>query len=174
MHTVEEIRREYKRLDQMIGVDTSHLEIIFSPRAVYQYGCCKYQQKNRKIAPYKILIASFLLEEESAFWNTVRHEYAHAAAALLTGKNQGHGPVWRAICRKIGEDPSRLARECPAQQEKKKKQIRYEIICQTCGARYERMRRSRFVDAVLTSGGRPTAYCCQCGGRVFRYIEHKK
>lgn len=31
MHTVEEIRREYKRLDQMIGVDTSHLEIIFSP-----------------------------------------------------------------------------------------------------------------------------------------------
>ena len=89
MHTVEEIRREYKRLDQMIGVDTSHLEIVFSPRAVYQYGCCKYQQKNRKIAPYKILIASFLLEEESAFWNTVRHEYAHAAAALLTGKNQG-------------------------------------------------------------------------------------
>ena len=72
------------------------------------------------MTPYKILIASFLLEEESAFWNTVRHEYAHAAAALLTGKNQGHGPVWRAICRKIGADPSRLARECPAQQEKKK------------------------------------------------------
>ena len=67
MHTVEEIRREYKRLDQMIGVDTSHLEIIFSPRAVYQYGCCKYQRKNRKMTPYKILIASFLLEEESAF-----------------------------------------------------------------------------------------------------------
>mgnify|MGYP000535087244 CR=1 FL=1 len=64
MHTVEEIRREYKRLDQMIGVDTSHLEIIFSPRAVYQYGCCKYQRKNRKMTPYKILIASFLLEEE--------------------------------------------------------------------------------------------------------------
>lgn len=86
------------------------------------------------MTPYKILIASFLLEEESAFWNTVRHEYAHAAAALLTGKNQGHGSD---LAGNLPEDRCRsvrLARECPAQQEKKKKQIQYEIICQTCGA----------------------------------------
>lgn len=102
MHTVEEIIREYKKLDQIVGVDTSELEIAFSSRAVYQYGCCKYQQKKRKVVPYKILIASFLREEEEAFWNTVRHEYAHAAAALLTGKNQGHNSVWKAVCQKIG------------------------------------------------------------------------
>ena len=36
MHTVEEIIREYKKLDQIVGVDTSELEIAFSSRAVYQ------------------------------------------------------------------------------------------------------------------------------------------
>ena len=170
MHTIEEIRREYQRLDQMIGVDTSGLEIMFSPQAVYQYGCCKYRN-GRKAVPYKILIASFLKDEETAFWDTVRHEYAHAAAALLTGKNQGHGPVWQSICHKIGAEPSRLAGTCPSQQGNRKDRIRYEITCLACGARYERTRRSRFVDAVLSSGGRPILYRCRCGGQIFRCIS---
>ena len=170
MHTIEEIRREYQRLDQMIGVDTSGLEIMFSPRAVYQYGCCKYRN-GRKAVPYKILIASFLKNEETAFWDTVRHEYAHAAAALLTGKNQGHGPVWQSICHKIGAEPSRLAGTCPSQQGNRKDRIRYEITCLACGTRYERTRRSRFVDAVLSSGGRPILYRCRCGGQIFRCIS---
>lgn len=89
MHTVEEIIREYKKLDQIVGVDTSELEIAFSSRAVYQYGCCKYQQKKRKVVPYKILIASFLREEEEAFWNTVRHEYAHAGSRSFDRKESG-------------------------------------------------------------------------------------
>ena len=171
MHTVEEIIREYKKLDQIVGVDTSELEIAFSSRAVYQYGCCKYQQKKRKVVPYKILIASFLREEEEAFWNTVRHEYAHAAAALLTGKNQGHNSVWKAVCQKIGADPARLAEACSAQKEKSKGQVWYEIICQACGTRYKRIRRSRFVVEVLENPDQPTSYRCHCGCRFFQCLQ---
>ncbi|MDD3193531.1 MAG: SprT-like domain-containing protein [Oscillospiraceae bacterium] len=167
MHTIEQIKAELKRLDQIIGVDTSGIAVAFSPRAVYQYGCCNYQKVNGRVFPRKILIASFLLEEEEAFWDTVRHEYAHAAAALLTGKNQGHGPVWQSICRQIGVDPVRLAAECPAQQKQKEARVKYEIVCLSCGVCYRKVRRGRFVDAVLASGGNPTAYRCVCGGRRF-------
>ena len=168
MHTIDQIRAEYKRLDQIVGVDTTHLEIVFSPRSVYQYGCCRYQKRGKEIYPCKILIASFLQQEEEAFWDTVRHEYAHAAAALLTGKNQGRGPVWQSVCRAVGAVPNRLAETCAAQKELRKSRIKYTIVCQSCGAHYPKVRRSRFVDAVLSSDGKPIAYRCSCGGRTFR------
>ncbi len=170
MHTIDQIREEYQRLDQIVGVNTSQLEIAFSYQSVYQYGCCKYQKRGKGIYPYKILIASFLQQEEEVFWDTVRHEYAHAAAALLTGKNQGHGPVWQSVCQAVGAIPSRLAGTCAAQKEKRNSQIKYIIVCQSCGARYSKIRRSRFVDAVLSSGGKPTSYQCSCGGRIFRCL----
>ena len=170
MHTIDQIRKEYKRLDQMIGVDTTDLEIAFSPRAVYQYGCCKYRKNGKHVYPYKILIASFLQQEEGAFWDTIRHEYAHAAAVLLTGKNQGHGPVWRSICQRIGVAPDRLAQECPAQKEQKENRIKYTVVCQNCGAHYQKIRRTPFVAAVLASGGKPISYRCVCGGRRFRCL----
>ena len=170
MHSEEEIRYEFQRLDRILGVDSSGIEIAFSPRAVYQYGCCRYRRENGKMVPVQIRIASFLQNEEDAFWETVRHEYAHAAAVLLTGENAGHGPVWQEICRKIGINPSRLAQACPAQKKAKEQRIKFEIVCLSCGARYAKMRRSRFTNAVVKSKGKPVPYRCACGGRRFQCV----
>lgn len=43
------------------------------------------------------------------------------AAALLTGKNQGHNSVWKAVCQKIGADPARLAEACSGTERKKQR-----------------------------------------------------
>lgn len=167
MHTVQEIREEYDRLDRVMGIDTSGIEIYFSPRAVYQYGCCRYEKKGRTLRPVKILIASFLKTEEAPFWDTVRHEYAHAAAAILTGKNHGHDRIWAAVCQKIGVDATRLAQSCGGQIEKKEQSIRYRIRCVSCGKEYPRSRKSLFVDAVLSHPGKEIDYRCCCGARAF-------
>lgn len=167
LHTVQEIRREYDRLDEIFGIDTGGIEIAFSPRAVYQYGCCRYEKRGKKLIPTRILIASFLVNEDEPFWDTVRHEYAHAVTAILTGRNHGHDKVWADICRKIGTDPQRLAKSCRTQADTRQKKIKYRICCLTCQKEYLRLRRGRFVDAVLANPEKPVPYRCSCGGQRF-------
>ena len=102
MYTADDIRAEFERLDKLFFIDTSKVEIAFSKRAVNRLGCCQCKKTvNGTWFPVKIIIADFLRNgDPSAFWDTVRHEYAHAAAAILTGKNCGHNSIWKNICRK--------------------------------------------------------------------------
>ena len=81
MWTLEQVRAEYHRLDRLLGIDTSGIPVRFSKRMTRQYGVCTFL-KNR---PQEIRLADFLRQEDAVFWDTARHEYAHAAAALLTG-----------------------------------------------------------------------------------------
>ena len=53
----------------------------------------------------------------------------------------------------------------------KEGQVRYEIICQACGTRYKRIRRSRFVVEVLENPDQPTSYRCHCGCRFFQCLQ---
>ena len=106
MWTLEQVRAEYRRLDRLLGIDTSGIPVRFSKRMTRQYGVCTFL-KNR---PQEIRLADFLRQEDAVFWDTARHEYAHAAAALLTGKRHGHDEVWRAVCRRIGCPEPRSAR----------------------------------------------------------------
>ena len=45
MHTLEEIRAEYDRLDRLCGVDTSAIEITISRRGVRRLGSFRYPAK---------------------------------------------------------------------------------------------------------------------------------
>ena len=45
MHTLEEIRAEYDRLDRLCGVDTSGVEIVLSSRGVRRLGSFRYPAK---------------------------------------------------------------------------------------------------------------------------------
>ena len=82
-----------------------------------QYGVCTFV-KNR---PQEIRLADFLRREDQVFWDTARHEYAHAAAAILTGKRHGHDEAWKAVCRRIGCPPERLAPSCEAAAENRRR-----------------------------------------------------
>ena len=96
MWTLAQVQAEYRRLDRLLGIDTSRVAVSFSRRMTRQYGVCTFV-KNR---PQEIRLADFLRREDQVFWDTARHEYAHAAAAILTGKRHGHDEAWKAVCRK--------------------------------------------------------------------------
>ena len=98
MWTLAQVQAEYRRLDRLLGIDTSRVAVSFSKRMTRQYGVCTFV-KNR---PQEIRLADFLRQEEQVFRDTARHEYAHAAVALLTGKRHGHDEAWKAVCRKNG------------------------------------------------------------------------
>ena len=86
MWTLEEIREEYDRLDRYLGIDTRAIRLSFSKRMRQQHGVCCF----RGGRPTEIRLADFLRADDEAMLDTARHEYAHAAAALLTGQRHGH------------------------------------------------------------------------------------
>ena len=66
-----------------------------------RFGVCRYG--SRQLGFSRPL---FSLNSEDECRDTVLHEIAHAIA----GHAAGHGPEWRAVCRRIGAKPERLAR----------------------------------------------------------------
>ena len=95
MWTLSQVQAEYRRLDRLLGIDTGRVAVSFSKRMTRQYGVCTFV-KNK---PQEIRLADFLRQEDQVFWDTARHEYAHAAVAILTGKRHGHDEAWKAVCR---------------------------------------------------------------------------
>ena len=111
MHSLEEVRAEYDRLDRLCGVDTSRIELKISKRAVKQLGSFRCPRRGGKDG-LCITLSHLILEDDEQFWDTVRHEYAHAAVYLLNpGERHGHDRVWKDMCRRIGCSPERLAPE---------------------------------------------------------------
>lgn len=72
MWTLAQVQAEYRRLDRLLGIDTSRVAVSFSRRMTRQYGVCTFV-KNR---PQEIRLADFLRREDQVFWDTARHEYA--------------------------------------------------------------------------------------------------
>ena len=93
MHSLEEVRAEYDRLDRLCGVDTSGIELKISKRAVKQLGSFRSPRRGG-IDGLRITLSYLILEDDEQFWDTVRHEYAHAAVYLLhPGERHGHDRV---------------------------------------------------------------------------------
>ena len=88
------------------------------------------------------------LNDDDEVRDTILHEIAHAIAGL----ENGHNAKWKAVCRRIGAKPQRLAGEGVNVVE-----ARYTIVCGICekgiGKRHRRMRKDR-LDA---------SYCRSCG-----------
>ncbi len=73
-HTLEEVRREYDRLDRLCRADTSGIELRISKRMTRTLGKCAVQGEH----PVRITLADFLLTSasEDVFRDVIRHEYA--------------------------------------------------------------------------------------------------
>ena len=166
MWTLAQVQAEYRRLDRLLGIDTSRVAVSFSRRMTRQYGVCTFV-KNR---PQEIRLADFLRREDQVFWDTARHEYAHAAVAILTGKRHGHDEAWKAVCRRIGCPPERLAPSCEAAAENRRRieAVRgvYVVTCLGCGAESRYLRRGTVVQALEEKRG--GIRCRRCGGKKFR------
>lgn len=168
MHTLEEVRQEYDRLDRLVDVDTSKIELKISRRAVRQLG--SFRSPARGTGPLRITLSALILDDDAQFWDTVRHEYAHAAVYLLhPGEKHGHDRVWRDMCRLVGCDPKRLAPEQGRAAELRKARAKYIIRCESCGAESRYVRRGRAVDLMLRGRGRMLR-CRSCGGSRFALL----
>ena len=173
MHTLEEVRAEYDRLDRLIGIDTSKIELRISKRAVRQLGSFRAPTGPRGKTPPCITLSALILDDDAQFWDTVRHEYAHTAVYLLyPGEKHGHDAVWRAMCRRVGCDPHRLAPEKGQAAELRQAQARYIIRCKTCGSESRYVRRGRAVELMLRGRGR-SLRCRRCGGNSFTLLVRR-
>lgn len=158
MFTLEDVRQEYHRLDGICRVDTSRIPVKISRRAVKRRGCCVYAG----LVVKEIRLADFIFNEPAdLFYDTVRHEYAHAVVKLRHPmEHHGHDEVWNAVCLEVGCNPNRLTYvpvEVLSQHEDKSK---YLLTCKTCGARWKFYRKTKLIQNMLA--GNAKAVCPRC------------
>lgn len=177
MDALETVRAEYDRLDRMLGIDTSGILLSCSARMVRQYGVCCFCGDR----PAKIRLAAFLLDEPEQLHKTALHEYAHAAAALLTGRRHGHDAVWKAICLRIGCAPERLSEPCAAARRRAEEYEKgragapvWLVVCRGCGEVSRYRRRGKVVQLLQQHPTTSACVCRQCGGRSFALCRQKE
>lgn len=142
-YTLDDVRKEYNRLDLKCNVNTMGIKLSISYRCIRRYGLCRYGSDGR---PSEIIITDFVLEEEDLFWNVIRHEYAHALVRLrCPGERHGHDEVFYAACREVGCPPTRCLDNVNSTIIEKKKQAKYIVTCNSCGYVWIFYRRSSTV-----------------------------
>lgn len=177
MYTVEDIRKEYDRLDALLGVDTRHIELSISGRLSSKLGYFKIKGRRAAFGRFAdptlcITIAKGICEDKEQFYETIRHEYAHALVYLRT-KDPGHGhdAVWKQACRLVGCTPR--ARSNIENKETREKLNKYTITCKDCGfvAYYKRDCRTLQIvrGDIKLRGGK--LKCPQCGNSRLIYGE---
>lgn len=104
MYTLENVRKEYDRLDTLLGINTSNVELKIS-KGFRTAGLFEVR-RDKKTKDLKTIIrinkVVFNCCEDS-FFEIIRHEYAHAANYIINkDKADAHGPKWKAISKKVG------------------------------------------------------------------------
>ncbi len=164
--TVEDIRREYNRLDRLCGADTSQVALRISSRARKRLGSCKYV--GEQVAC--ITISDFVLAAApEVFYDTIRHEYAHALVKLRAPlERHGHDAVWKAACREVGCAPERCCDPAalPVPPERREEPYRYHLLCLVCGSRWDYKRETKVI-RLIRHGGSRYCTCPHCGGHRF-------
>ena len=172
MHTLDQVRAEYDRLDRLLGIDTRDIELKISKRAVRQLG--SFRAPARGVGRARITLSALILSDDAQFWDTVRHEYAHAAVHILyPGERHGHDRVWKQMCRAVGCEPKRLAPEQGEAARLRRQKAKYIVRCERCGAESLYVRRGRTVELLLRGRGR-SLRCKSCGGNRFALLVRKE
>lgn len=161
MHSLDEVRAEYRRLDELLGIDSSAVELKISSRAKRRLGCFSVPVKAGE--PLCITFSVAVMADDALFMDTVRHEYAHAAVHLLyPGQRHGHDAVWKSVCRRIGCNPRSRVQLSPACAEEQKLRAKYIVRCSGCGVETAYMRRGKVVDMLMKGRG-SMLRCAACG-----------
>lgn len=161
-----DIRREFDRLDALCGVDTSAVALKISTRAKKRLGSCKYV--GSRVAC--VTISDFVMDApDDVFFDTVRHEYAHALVKLRRPRERhGHDALWKAACLEVGCSPARCCDPAalPAAPAAREEPYRYRLRCLVCGAAWDYKRRTKVL-RLVARGGSYRCTCPHCGGHRF-------
>lgn len=165
MHTIQEIRAEYDRLDELLGVDTKGIQLVLSPRSVKRLGSFRSPAENVPplfAKPLQISISVAAMEDDVLFWDTIRHEYAHAVVYLThPGERHGHDEVWKAVCRRIECTPKSTTAASDEQRQEWVATAKYRVHCESCGADSYYHRAGKIVQLLMY--GEQKHVRCRCG-----------
>lgn len=162
MYNIEDVIREYRRLDKILDIDTSKIQITYC-KGASRGGYCEI----RNGEPKRIALNEVLFEcPENEFYDIIRHEYAHAVNAMLYGKG-GHNETWKEICRKINSTPLahvpenyELYKKLEAiTTDRRQNNVVYRIVCPHCGHVYHYQRRCVTVYAYYNGNTLGCPYC---------------
>ena len=102
------------------------------------FGLCDYRARTIELSTPLFALAS---AESSA--DTLRHELAHAIAP----RGAGHGPLWRAACRRVGANPVRCKTAAQAMSPEAEAihvaSFKYTATCRECDYAYGAARMPR-------------------------------
>ena len=164
--TLDDIRREYDRLDALCGVDTKPVALRVSTRASKRLGSCKYVGSTVEC----VTISDFVMDAaDDVFYDTIRHEYAHALVKLRRPREKhGHDAVWKAACLEVGCAPERCSDPSlfPEVKNRRAEAYRYRLRCLVCDATWEYKRMTKVLRLVGRGGSRYCT-CPHCKGHRF-------
>ena len=176
MHTIEDIRREYNRLDKICSVDTSGINIKLN-NAQKRFGSFSYKPGFPR-GVMAITISKRILDDEDLFIDTIRHEYAHAVVFIRHPfSRHAHDKVWKAVCREVGCTPRATVKDAVLKK-KTEESAKYKVTCLRCGAVTYYQRAGKVVQTLQSEQQRAASHrsifkkrsavaCRRCSGREF-------
>lgn len=127
--------------------------VAVNKRAVRRFGCCKKENGG-----YTVELSEMLIDApEKSCMQTIAHELIHTCPGCMN-----HGETFKKYAEKMNREYGYDISRTNTKEDmgvKEKAPCRYLIICQKCGKKIERIKRSPLVDD-------PSAYRCRCGGRL--------
>ena len=166
-YTVEDIRREYDRLDALTGIDTRRIRLSVTKRAVKRLGVF------RPGPPEEIVISAFVMEDEAQFWDTIRHEYAHALVhRRYPGERHGHDAVWKSAAREVGCTPRATTVPDERARQERAQKAKYRLVCRGCGQETMYLREGKILRMIRMGRGKRVR-CTRCGGNEFSLFIRK-
>ena len=127
--------------------------VVINTRARTRFGCCRTAMGQHTIE----VSAALLNGEEQAVRQVLAHEILHTCPGCAN-----HGVKWQRwadmMSRQFGYRIRRTTSHKALGLEDSRP-VRYVVVCERCGNRTNRMKRSPLVD-------HPERYRCKCGGRL--------
>lgn len=168
MFTIADIRNEYKRLDAITGQNIANLPIKISKRCTKRRGAYSFRlMYKQSVFDEKFIISDFVMAEDSDnFYNTIRHEYAHAVATRVTLTNAGHDAVWKKYAVMVGAKPTPYSDRTPQQTERQMNAFKkngYIVTCENCGKQYMYSRKTKVINIIESNYQNATLTCPACG-----------
>ncbi|WP_322199491.1 SprT-like domain-containing protein [Acutalibacter intestini] len=149
-----QLHQELKDLDIPVSNKIDPAPRI-NTRAKRRLGCCIYNEKG-----FLIEVSARVLEDPALLRQTLIHELLHTCPGC-----RNHGLRWKTYAQKAGEALGySITRTVPIEEEAqplRHEEVKYVLVCKSCGTRVERIRMSKAVR-------RPWLYRCRCGGRLER------
>jgi predicted SprT family Zn-dependent metalloprotease len=108
------------------------------------FGRCNYA---RKIIELSIPLMQAVSDDEAI--DTVLHEIAHALVLVefdvgIIKADGHHGPLWKAMCKRIGANPKANGPMIPAAKLMEVHRYKWVIHCTKCGEYYPKARKPKY------------------------------